>query len=344
MIKHASLYVLLRLAKGTLWLACLLFTSTEIAAQDLHFSQFQFAGIGINPALSGTSEADLRFSSLYRKQWGSVPIPYESFTASYDQKLGMPRLKSETLGVGAYFRYDQAGDGQLSWAQMGLSAAYALKLNATQRVSLGIGVQWGQRALDNRGLFWGDQFNGDVFDPTQASAEAFVQSRAFYFSSATGLLWQAQHRTRRHYAEVGISTSHLNRPRIRFLEEEAIALPLLWHFQTAGTWQINEKTDALMETHVRLQGPYREILLGLGSRIHLKNNLALEGRLLWRIQDAWIPQLRLITGNWQLGLAYDINLSPFRVATLRMGGPEMGVQYLIYKVKPPEVFKSCPIF
>ncbi|HMQ49050.1 MAG TPA: PorP/SprF family type IX secretion system membrane protein [Saprospiraceae bacterium] len=332
------------LARSIKYWLLYLFLLPEGVAQDLHFSQFQFASVSVNPAIAGAGVADLRFSSLYRKQWGTVPIPYETFTFAFDQKMGTPRLKTNNLGLGAYFRYDQAGDGQLSWGQLGLSAAYSFQMSTTQQVSLGIGIQAGQRSLDERGLFFGDQFNGDVFDPTQASAEAFERISAAYFSTATGVLWQAWHRTRRHHVEVGLSASHLNRPSIRFLEEAALALPLLWHFQSTGTLQISDKTDVLVEAYFRLQGPYREVLAGLGSRIHLKEGLALDGRLLWRVQDALIPQVRLLLGNWQLGLAYDVNLSPFQVATLRMGGPEIGIQYLIYKVKPPEVFKSCPIF
>jgi len=48
--------------------------------------------------------------------------------------------------------------------------------------------------------------------------------------------------------------------------------------------------------------------------------------------------------NWQFGLSYDLNTSPFKVASQRRGGPEVSLRYVIFRVKPPEEFKLCPIF
>ena len=66
--------------------------------------------------------------------------------------------------------------------------------------------------------------------------------------------------------------------------------------------------------------------------------------LSYRLSDALITHFELYYKEWVIGLSYDRNTSPFSVATQRNGGPELSVQYIITRVKPPEIFKACPIF
>ena len=48
-------------------------------------------------------------------------------------------------------------------------------------------------------------------------------------------------------------------------------------------------------------------------------------------------------GPWKVGLSYDVNTSPFKIATRQYGGPEMSVIYRILNVTPLP-YKPCPIF
>ena len=64
----------------------------------------------------------------------------------------------------------------------------------------------------------------------------------------------------------------------------------------------------------------------------------------YRFGDAWIPQLQVQYQPWLLGLSYDINSSPFQTATNGRGGAELVLHYYLKQVKPPDEFKSCPIF
>ena len=64
----------------------------------------------------------------------------------------------------------------------------------------------------------------------------------------------------------------------------------------------------------------------------------------FRFGDAIIPTTAVQYRNWTAGFSYDVNTSEFQVATGQRGGPELFVQYILWKVQPPPEFKACPIF
>jgi type IX secretion system PorP/SprF family membrane protein len=328
---------------------CLLVVaSLPLGGQDVHFSQFHNAPLMQNPALSGAFEADQRFGVNYRRQWFAVPVPYETIAGTYDQKLSKPWLGANWLGLGGSFLYDQAGDGQLSWLQLSLHGAFNVQVSEEQSFSLGMQARFGQRAVEPGQFFFGDQFTDNTFDPTSPSAEAFLNNSAGFFSLAAGANWffaAAESRTR---AWVGLAGAHLNRPSIAFLDQGKAELPLLMNFSFMGVAQFSPEMDFIFNILAQSQGPYREGLANAGVRYHLSQVKGKETALQlsggYRLGDATILYLDVFYGNWQFGLSYDINTSPFLAATNRNGGPELSLQYVIAHVKPPKVFKACPVF
>jgi len=64
--------------------------SSHTYAQDPHFSQFFEAPLLRNPSLAGLFAGDIRVQAVYRNQWGSVTVPYQtgSFNIEYKQPVG----------------------------------------------------------------------------------------------------------------------------------------------------------------------------------------------------------------------------------------------------------------
>src|SRR5215216_1986707 len=76
--------------------------------QDIHFSQFFEAPLLRNPALAGIFSGDLRIQGVYRTQWNSVTVPYQ--TASLNGEYKLPIGKSDDfLTLGGEILYDKAG-------------------------------------------------------------------------------------------------------------------------------------------------------------------------------------------------------------------------------------------
>jgi len=78
-------------------------------AQDIHFSQSQNVIAYQSPAITGLFEGDQRYSGIVRQQWQSVPVPYLTMAANYEQRLEVKAIKKMELGVGGYLMNDVAG-------------------------------------------------------------------------------------------------------------------------------------------------------------------------------------------------------------------------------------------
>lgn len=322
--------------------------SGSLLAQDLHFSQFHHQPLHLNPALAGIFAGDQRFSGIYRSQWTSVPVPYLTFSAGFDQKVSLRKLQGTEIGIGLLFNYDQAGDASMSWTQIGLNLAGIQQLSDQIVLSAGAQFQVGQRAFQPQQLFFDEQYNGDTFDPTLPNFENFLQTAAGYTNLSAGLNLLYQADGSRNRVSAGFSMRHLNRPVIRFYNLPGLPLAPLSVGYLVSAIQMSEKFDLTINAAGQFQGPYREILTGSGIRYHL---MQAPGR--WvvlgigasvRYGDALIAQSEIYFQQWRIGLSYDVNTSPLKVASARRGGPEISLQYIIQKAQPPDTFKVCPIF
>lgn len=326
----------------------LLLFSTAVLSQDIHFSQFYNAPLSQNAALAGAMDADQRLIANYRHQWFSVPVPYETFAASYDQKLNLRKLKNHYLGIGGQFMYDQAGDANLNWSQLATHAAFHYKVSDNSYLSAGLQLRFGQRALKPEQLYFGDQYIDNFFDPDAPSQENFLNTSAAYFSLGSGLNWYLEPTDTRSRIWIGVGGQHLNQPTIDFLGGDEVALPILLNAYAMGLLQIHEYWDIAANVSSQLQGPYQEYLFMSGARYHLSldkhQSMAVQLGGGYRLEDAMIAYLDIFYNSWKFGFSYDINTSSLQRATNRNGGPEISLQYLVTLVKPPAEFKICPIF
>lgn len=329
-----------------LFLLC--FCRALLPAQDVHFSQFHHAPMSLNPALAGAFDGDQRFTATYRNQWLSVPVPYETFLGAYDQKLFLPWLGDNWLSLGGAFTYDQAGDAALNWLQLALYGAFHWKAGEAQALSAGLQLRFGQRALEPGQLTFRDQFQDNVFDPFNPTAEAFSSTASGYFSLGAGLNWSYQPEDSRSRAWLGAGAAHLNRPSISFLNDGRVGVPMLFNVHAMGLLEVAERWDLALNLLGQRQGAYQEVIGMAGGRFHLSREqgkaLALQLGAGYRLSDAMVGYMDIFYKNWRFGLSYDINTSPFSAATNRNGGPEFSLQYVISHVKPPKAFKACPIF
>ena len=330
------------------FLFLLFFCRLPLAAQDVHFSQFHHAPLSLNPALAGAFDEDQRFAATYRNQWGSVPVPYETIFGAYDQKVFLPWLGDNWLGVGGTFTYDQAGDASLNWLQLALHGAFNWRAADEHILSAGIQLRFGQRALEPGQFNFADQFTDSFFDPGTPTAEAFASTSSGYFSLGGGLNWFYQPEGTRTRAWFGLGATHLNQPSISFLNDGKVELPMLFNLNALGFVELTERWDLAVNLLGQRQGTYQEMIGMGGARYHVSQEkgkeLALQLGAGYRLSDAVVGYMDVYYKNWRLGLSYDINTSAFMPATNRNGGPEFSIQYLISHVKPPKEFKACPIF
>src|ERR1700755_3441807 len=87
--------------------ACLMVAAIHHSAAqtDPHFTQNYTFPMYINPALTGSSDGDLRVSGIFRTQWGSISNPYRTTGVSFDART------NKNIALGVNLLNQSAGDG-----------------------------------------------------------------------------------------------------------------------------------------------------------------------------------------------------------------------------------------
>ncbi|MBK7812238.1 MAG: PorP/SprF family type IX secretion system membrane protein [Saprospiraceae bacterium] len=332
---------------GLIWLTF----CSPIRSQDIHHSQFYTSPIHINPALTGMFNGDVRAAANYRNQWFvDELVEYLTFSGMVDMRF-YPK-KWTTKGIwsgGLLINYDRAGDSHLSLGHLGLSISYAYPISNNHIISLGALVGGAQRRFEQDKLTWNEQYvpnsghngnlpSGENFDNT---------SRGFLdLSGGINYRWQKSNRTK---LDLGVGVFHLNKPEQKFFNQTANAkLPMRLSISLLPSFKIANKFDLLFHGLYQDQGPYQEIVLGGYGKFYLNTKRGSSFSLLLgaasRLRDAITPKIAAEINNWLVGFSYDVNTSPFKVATRRRGGPEFSVQYIFVKARPLSQLKACPIF
>lgn len=325
-------------------------TTWRSQAQDIHFTQFAYSPLNLNPALTGIFNGDMRFGANYRNQWQNVPVDYLNFSGAYDMNFYNKKLERSRFAGGLLFNYDRAGDSRLSTTNLGLSGSYTHQLARRHFATLGVQLAGNQRGFRLDDLYFDDQFNGESFDPNLQTEESFVNTSTFFGDISAGLNWHFR-TSKRTNIDVGGAAYHLNTPKKSFNNEPDVQLPIRYTLYGMGTFKLVDALDIFVNAASQWQKPHQETTLGLGANIHLNTRLdhelfvALGGylRLNDLESDAIIPYFGLQYRMWHFGLSYDVNISQFNVATDRRGGPEISLNYIITKVKPLRM-KICPIY
>lgn len=320
---------------------------SSLLAQDLHFSQFEFAPFNLNPALGGLFEGDQRFGAIVRQQWASVPVPYFTTSGFYDAKLiSATRRRNTQIAGGGYFFYDRAGDGHLSNSYLAGNFSVTQYLDKKMAVSAGVQVGIGQRRLSTDRLTWDAQWNGDQYSSILPSGDNIVRSAFIYPDISAGLNWHYA-ATRRNRFNLGAAVYHINRPEQTFYRS-GLNLPIRWTMYATASIKAGTRIDLLPNILVQQQGVNSEYLTGLQCRYILRDKRGVETDFTfgssYRWGDAAILRLGARLQNWQVGLSYDFNTSGFQVATQKQGGAELALIYTFAKVAKINYFRICPVF
>ncbi len=209
-----------------------------IAAQDPAFSQFYADPLGLNPALSGVTEAP-HLALNYRNQWTNWNggTAYLTYAAAYDQFVG--RLNS---GFGFSFSTDDQGAGLVKTTRIKGSYSYRVRVKNEFFLQFGLEAGLGQMNYDWDRLIFLDQIdplngpvdaNGNLL-PTAEQRPKLAQLS--YFDVGAGLVAYLP----KGYA--GITLRHLNRPALEILGKNSNlieGLPVFFSFH-AG-WNISLK-------------------------------------------------------------------------------------------------------
>lgn len=320
-----------------------IFNTTNVVAQDAHFSQFHAAPLQINPAMAGVYEGQYRVGINYRDQWGSVfgPVSYQTYAVNFDFRFYA--LKEDYMAIGLSLVGDKAGEARYSMTQGHFTFSFMKKVmggrgyRSDQYLIGGAQLGFGQQGINWNSLRFSRQFDGQAFNPTLPSGELVGDQSEMYADLNAGLMWYGLFGEGAS-AYGGVSFHHLNSPDISFYGDVAENLYLKYTVHGGGEIPLSREIAILPSALVQRQGPSTMVVAGSAVRFTNRDwdDIALRvgayGRVSGRTgggttTDAIITTAALEYDTWVLGISYDTNVSSLDAVSGGRGAFEMSLYY-----------------
>ena len=320
--------------------------STSVFSQDIHFSQFYYSPLSLNPAHTGHFDADWRISNNYRTQWSSIGTPYNTISLGFDKIF---RYHGQKISAGIYFINDKSGNVNLSVNKIFLSGSYITNINGH---NLQAGLQIGLVAKSfGLNASYPSQFDNNIgeFNNQLPSNETALNENLNYADVNLGFMWSK--RFGRIVPEVGYTFFHINNPKEHFSDRDN-NLPIR-HVFHAGT-KINLNPIIFIKPRILYMNHKSagDMIIGANFGYNLPVNaykiksifMGPHIRTILQKTDAMIFAAGLNFENMDIGVSYDINVSSLNVATNNRGAFEISFIYRSKNYAPNKVAIPCDRF
>lgn len=303
-------------------------------AQDVHFSQFYEHTVLRNPALMGLNSGDYRAGVDYRRQWGSITVPFQTVYGAAERRVRVNDL-GDYLSFGAAILYDHAGSAGFNSFHIYPAFNYSKAFGGHHKLYLTTGVTAGyvQRSVNSVRMTFGDQFSNGYYSPDHPSAEKLSGMKAQYYDLGLGVSLNSSMTYNNHINYfLGAVAYHLNRPKVAFVSDEVrLKLPVKWGGQLGVHWLVEEHAVLTVHGNYIRQGKNQESSAGflaswrsLDAATHSKI-FAIYGGCFYRWNDAWIPTVKIDYKTWSITVSYDVTVSGLRQANNGIGGFELSL-------------------
>lgn len=307
------------------WLFCL----CNLAAQDVHFTQFTQAPLYFNPAMTGHIEGSYRIQLINREQWltvgqGSV---YSSALISVDGNIGLKKSKN-SIGIGAVAYNDRTGGGIFNNVGASGGFAYHLTFDRDARHYLSAGALVGilNKRLKADGITFEDQFNGEIIDPSMPTVEAIPNSSIMNIDLNAGLLWSS-YLANGSYFRIGLAAAHLVSAKESFYGLDS-DLPMRLTGQLETSIRFSPKLSVQPGVLYMTQATASQFNVGLQAKYELGPTTAVSIGGGTRVNDAYYAMIGYKFKGLIIGASYDINSSGLKVATNGFGAIEFSLGYV----------------
>ena len=339
--------------RNVIYATILLLISIQIKAQDIHFSQFFEAPLLRNPSLAGLFAGDVRMQSVYRTQWQSVTVPYQTVSLNGEYKFSVGQ-SNDFMTIGGQILYDKAGSIALSATHILPVINYHKSLSDVRNSYLSLGFMGGlvQRKLDRSKVTTNSQFDGNNYNENLADGETFNANSYTYFDGTAGLSFNSQlgdHPDDNMY--IGIAYHHFNKAaKNSFYGNNNIKIVPKWVVSGGIRMSTAENSYVTLEADYSNQGPNTELIGGILYSLKLDDidqpKYLFHGGMIVRWKDAIIPVAKLEIRPITFSLSYDANISKLSSATNGRGGFELGISYQKYinKDNSSKDAVRCPRF
>lgn len=296
---------------------------TSVRGQDIHFTQFDFSPVFLNPANTGAFVGDWRLAGTYRSQWKTVADGYRTSSLSFDKQM---YLFGRKIGAGLLFLNDESGSLGLTYNKLFATLGIGREINKN---FINAGVQIGFASLN-----YADKYSlPSSYNPsTGGFDQSAVGKSTFYLDVNMGLTW------RRNISifepEVGLAVSHLNRPNQTLFDgKEKVPIKSVGYF----TFKTKISDEIYLTPKFLMMGVSASTLTILGSDVgynflgnrssvkrvfcgfYIRNGLTNE-------LESYSAQAGTTVGRLDIAVSYDMNVSTIS-QTGKMGAYEITFIY-----------------
>lgn len=322
----------MRKAIGLLIVVCMVYGNLAIG-QSIHFSQYYNAPMLLNAANTALLPGDdYRLGLNYRNQWAAVPVPYNTFSAFIDTKVGGNRENTNHnnwLCLGVTFFNDKAGDGNLSLLQVQGNIAYHLQLSEFTMLSAGLSAATVQRSVNYDNLTFDLQWDGVMFNKHVANGEKVgIIKTSYYTIGAGGNI--AFFPNENVYVKLGGGATNINSPTESFYKSSNTV-----GLRPTGNLDIMLKTGQVLiinpSVYYTTQMGASQIVCGSQFRIKLSSSNSTPTELILgaydRLADAIIGVVGVKIGGVQIMANYDMTTSALAPYNAAYGALEFSIIY-----------------
>ncbi len=330
--------------KNAFYLSIALAVNTlTLQAQDIHFSNTEYAPLILNPALAGAN-SPLQANLAYRTQWGQLGSSFRTAMASFDARVTEDNTsKTNFLALGVQFFNDRIGEMGMATNSVSLAVADHIRIDSKNRLSLAINGGYAIRSFDNMEGRWASQFDGVGYNGALPSGEDFSNQNFGYFDLGAGVLYTFEKKVKAmaknvdKRVNVGIAAYHLTRPNNSFIDLETERLPVRYTgFINADISVYGTSGAFLPGVYYQRQGNFSQLLLGTNYRYSFNKGsnytgfelpLSISLGLFARVKDSFIGKLMIDWDRFSVGYAYDFTYSRLSSNSNPLGASEIFVRF-----------------
>lgn len=221
--------------------------TSNIAAQDPIFSQFNHTPLHINPAFTGQINEKLRTNAAYRDQWRSKlrQSAYTTGFLSFDGNLKAG--KNRKVGIGISSIIDRAGIQRSGTNQLMLNTALIQNFGHNNRAyhKVAIGASYGLAKNIN------------------------INDGSYYQDIASGITW-SYHGNTGFNIELGSSVYHFNRPIIAVQAANNMRLNMRIGLHAKAEVPLTRTIIAIPSLLSLFQGPTEQYIMGTVVKYNLR--------------------------------------------------------------------------
>lgn len=317
--------------------------STLKAQQYIHFTQFTYLPLSVNPAQAGLFEGTYRVGGLFKshRQTGTfkgsqTPVVYA------DVPIGGFR-NQDWIGIGLNLHRDGSGSALLNNTLVAINAAYHMGMDKKQTTVLSFGVQAGynQRNIDKSKL----TFQDGILRGTSADLSMIDDQNVSSTLVNVGINLRSKASKTTTY-NIGLSMDNLLGAKYNLLKTTVAKMPRRLNVYSTLDIELNKRVSLNPAVIFRTTAGTNEIMLHAvgGVKLDAKNNIKVKGGLGYRLGDAAQLLLGLDYGDIRIGASYDYTVSSGLVDANARNGFEIAIGYIgkIFRTKQPPPVILCP--